>query len=297
MRLGYILSQGVKSMEWLTAQLNGENGSAIQLILITLSLAILLVVIVWIFRKITGSAARRANRSRIPRLSITDSTTVDDKRYLVMVRRDNVEHLLLIGGANDLVVETNIVRVQSAQQPTQQPTTPPAQAMAKEQPAKTPEPAVTAPPKEAIKPDQKATTAPAMAAAAVSAGVAGIAATAPKAADTAQSSIETVSDTATNVVEKGTDAIEQVTNTVAETVEAIKEPEIIAKPEIAAPKANNEADLESTISAKLDDALSGNALQVDTPSEVKVETVETNNSDDEMQRLLNELTGETKEPA
>jgi len=78
-------------MEWLNNLTSGENGGAINLILITLAIAILLIVVVWIFRKITGSAARRAMRSRVPRLSITDSTNVDDKRFLVMVRRDNVE--------------------------------------------------------------------------------------------------------------------------------------------------------------------------------------------------------------
>src|SRR5581483_1340423 len=35
---------------------------------------------------------------------------VDGRRRLVLVRRDNVEHLLMIGGPADLVVEPNIVR-------------------------------------------------------------------------------------------------------------------------------------------------------------------------------------------
>jgi flagellar protein FliO/FliZ len=35
---------------------------------------------------------------------------VDGRRRLVLVRRDNVEHLLMIGGPTDIVVEPNIVR-------------------------------------------------------------------------------------------------------------------------------------------------------------------------------------------
>jgi flagellar protein FliO/FliZ len=35
---------------------------------------------------------------------------VDGRRRLVLVRRDNIEHLLMIGGPTDIVVEPNIVR-------------------------------------------------------------------------------------------------------------------------------------------------------------------------------------------
>jgi hypothetical protein len=35
---------------------------------------------------------------------------VDDRRRLVLIRRGDVEHLLMIGGPTDVVVETNIVR-------------------------------------------------------------------------------------------------------------------------------------------------------------------------------------------
>ena len=39
-----------------------------------------------------------------------DAAPVDGRRRLVLVRRDNVEHLLMIGGPSDVVVEQNIVR-------------------------------------------------------------------------------------------------------------------------------------------------------------------------------------------
>ncbi|WP_315831513.1 flagellar biosynthetic protein FliO [Bradyrhizobium prioriisuperbiae] len=51
-----------------------------------------------------------ANRGRMPRLAVIDAATVDTRRRLVLVRRDNVEHLLMIGGPTDIVIEPNIVR-------------------------------------------------------------------------------------------------------------------------------------------------------------------------------------------
>src|ERR1700721_494838 len=50
------------------------------------------------------------NRGRMPRLAVIDAAAVDGRRRLVLVRRDNIEHLLMIGGPTDIVVESNIVR-------------------------------------------------------------------------------------------------------------------------------------------------------------------------------------------
>ena len=53
-------------------------------------------------------------RNRQPRLAVIDAASVDGRRRLVIIRRDNVEHLLMIGGPTDVVVETNIVRGNAA---------------------------------------------------------------------------------------------------------------------------------------------------------------------------------------
>lgn len=42
------------------------------------------------------------------RLSVTDVIAIDAKRRLVLVKRDDREHLLLLGPERDLVVEQNI---------------------------------------------------------------------------------------------------------------------------------------------------------------------------------------------
>lgn len=49
-------------------------------------------------------------RARQPRLGVVDIHDLDRQRQLVLIRRDNVEHLVMIGGASDVVVESNIVR-------------------------------------------------------------------------------------------------------------------------------------------------------------------------------------------
>lgn len=49
-------------------------------------------------------------RTRQPRLGVVDIYDLDRQRQLVLIRRDNVEHLVMIGGVSDVVVETNIVR-------------------------------------------------------------------------------------------------------------------------------------------------------------------------------------------
>jgi flagellar protein FliO/FliZ len=65
----------------------------------------------WLVRRFAGNRlGANPNRGRMPRLAVIDAAAVDGRRRLVLVRRDNVEHLLMIGGPTDIVVEPNIVR-------------------------------------------------------------------------------------------------------------------------------------------------------------------------------------------
>ena len=69
----------------------------------------------WLVRRFGANRLGGANaRGRQPRLAVIDAATVDGRRRLVLIRRDNVEHLLMIGGPTDLVVEPNIVRAAPA---------------------------------------------------------------------------------------------------------------------------------------------------------------------------------------
>ena len=47
---------------------------------------------------------------RLACLGVSNQASIDPGRHLIVVRRDHVEHVLLIGGYNDLVVERTIVR-------------------------------------------------------------------------------------------------------------------------------------------------------------------------------------------
>ncbi len=70
----------------------------------------------WLVRRFGANRLGGATaRGRQPRLAVIDAATVDGRRRLVLIRRDNIEHLLMIGGPTDLVVEPNIVRALGSQ--------------------------------------------------------------------------------------------------------------------------------------------------------------------------------------
>ncbi len=69
----------------------------------------------WAVRRLgAGRMGGAGGRGRQPRLAVIDYAAVDGRRKLILVRRDNVEHLLMIGGPTDVVVEPNIVRAVAA---------------------------------------------------------------------------------------------------------------------------------------------------------------------------------------
>src|SRR3978361_2463547 len=69
----------------------------------------------WLVRRFAGNRlGANTNRGRMPRLAVIDAAAVDNRRRLVLVRRDNIEHLLMIGGPSDIVVEANIIRATTA---------------------------------------------------------------------------------------------------------------------------------------------------------------------------------------
>ena len=71
-----------------------------------------------LFRLAFGRRLRTsgAGRARQPRLGLVDAFDLDRQRQLIIVRRDNVEHLLMIGGPNDVLIESEIVRAEAARE-------------------------------------------------------------------------------------------------------------------------------------------------------------------------------------
>lgn len=69
----------------------------------------LVALLVWAFKAFFGkSSGSTFLRPRERRLAVVETASVDSKRKLFLLRRDDVEHLVLIGGPMDLLVETGI---------------------------------------------------------------------------------------------------------------------------------------------------------------------------------------------
>src|SRR5271167_4336694 len=72
----------------------------------------------WAVRRFGSARLGGAMRGRQPRLAVIEYASVDARRRLLLVRRDNIEHLVMIGGPSDVVVESNIVRAVPASRET-----------------------------------------------------------------------------------------------------------------------------------------------------------------------------------
>ena len=68
----------------------------------------LIAVVAWLARRFGLAPRISAGRSKRRRLSIIEVCPIDGKRRLVLVRRDEREHLILLGINGDLVVERQI---------------------------------------------------------------------------------------------------------------------------------------------------------------------------------------------
>ncbi len=88
----------------------GTYGNRLIVAVVGVGVALLILAIaLWLMRRRSGSAPFiRGGRNRQPRLQVLDATAVDARRRLVLVRRDNVEHLVMIGGPTDIVIESGI---------------------------------------------------------------------------------------------------------------------------------------------------------------------------------------------
>ena len=104
-------------MQSLLDKLNSGDSAVSAMLWIGLGLILLIVVIaiaLWLIRALRPALNLSSNTTRggrVQRLAVTDAFPLDrEGRKLVIIRRDNVEHLLLIGGTNDVVIEQGIVR-------------------------------------------------------------------------------------------------------------------------------------------------------------------------------------------
>jgi len=95
-------------LEWLSEIAGPGYATAIVWTLGALLLLVVVMVGIRIFKSLTFGTYVAGGRHRRHRLAVSDAAAVDSHRRLVLVRRDEVEHLILIGGPTDVVIEQNI---------------------------------------------------------------------------------------------------------------------------------------------------------------------------------------------
>ncbi len=108
-------------MQFITS-LFGGSGNTLLTALFALGAVIVAILLVLWLLKLVFSASGNAVRGRNRRLAVVDSLALDPKRQLLIIRRDDVEHLILVGGTQDIVVEAGIaIEEAAAAQPQRRP--------------------------------------------------------------------------------------------------------------------------------------------------------------------------------
>ena len=93
-------------MQFMTALFGGTENTLLNS---AFALGIVLVLIVlglWGLKVLTSATGKMAGSRK--RLLIVDKAQVDGKRQVVIIRRDDVEHVIMTGGPQDLVIESGI---------------------------------------------------------------------------------------------------------------------------------------------------------------------------------------------
>lgn len=73
-----------------------------------------LIGIIAVIARRAGLGPRMAPRGARKRLALVEAMPLDAKRRLVLIRRDDTEHLLLLGAAGDCVIEAGIPVAEAA---------------------------------------------------------------------------------------------------------------------------------------------------------------------------------------
>jgi flagellar protein FliO/FliZ len=73
----------------------------------------LMAVFFWGMRRLFGTGlVGGAGRKGEPRIAVVEAANLDGRRKLLIIRRDQVEHLVMIGGPNDVVIESQFTKTQ-----------------------------------------------------------------------------------------------------------------------------------------------------------------------------------------
>lgn len=92
-------------------------GTYLQFVVALAVVLALIAALAWAVKRFGLAARMGAAKGGKRRLRVVESTALDTKRRIVLVRRDDREHLLLLGAGNDTVIETGIVAPPEAMLP------------------------------------------------------------------------------------------------------------------------------------------------------------------------------------
>lgn len=95
-------------MEFVTGTFIDTLPASAKLTILALLLAIILAGCVWVLRKLINMNLKSKGQRSPSRLAVVDAAKIDSHRRMVLIRRDDVEHLVMIGGASDVLIESNI---------------------------------------------------------------------------------------------------------------------------------------------------------------------------------------------
>jgi hypothetical protein len=104
-------------LKWLDNIAGPQYASAVMWTVGALILLVIVLFLIRVARGVSSGTFVAGGRNRRARLAVMDAAAIDNQRRLVLVRRDNVEHLILIGGPTDVVVEQNILPAEALHTP------------------------------------------------------------------------------------------------------------------------------------------------------------------------------------
>ena len=94
-------------MQFMTSLFGGSAGTLLNAAFALGIVIVLIVLGLWLLKLLTR-ATGRLGQANEKRLQVIDTANVDGKRKVMIIRRDNVEHVIMTGGPQDLVIESGI---------------------------------------------------------------------------------------------------------------------------------------------------------------------------------------------
>lgn len=74
-------------------------------------------ILAWVARRYSSLKGTVRPAAGERRLEVVEIAPIDSKRRLLLLRRDNIEHLILMSPTNELVVETGIIPSTNSDKP------------------------------------------------------------------------------------------------------------------------------------------------------------------------------------